>query len=164
MLGKVTVENSKVSKAIRAFTNSPVSHSIIYIGTGDYVVEAIGDGVVRRSLNSSISDASLAVAYRHPEVNESNAKDIRRFLAWQLGKPYNYAGIARQADKHCIIIGIVDRTAHRHNSFFCSELVWAAYASVGIKLSDTAPSWTTPNDIPTLKSVGALDYVGHLKA
>ena len=53
--------NATISRAIRAASGSVVSHSMIYAGNQE-VLEAIGDGVVRRSVNMALKDASLAVA------------------------------------------------------------------------------------------------------
>jgi uncharacterized protein YycO len=162
-----TIKKSVISAGIRAATSSPVSHSILYIGN-EQAIEAIADGIVLRSLAQAIGDATLAVAYRYPEISEVQALKIRDFGGWQLGKKYNYAGIGRHA--FCVIRGSIAcqrdsrQVVMKRDEFFCSQLVFAAFKSVGIPLSETEPNWSTPGDIPKLALTKALNYVGHLKA
>jgi hypothetical protein len=111
------------------------------------------------------------VAYRYPELDDADALKIRDFAGFQLDKPYNYMGVAQQGvNKLCILTGQIGCAVgtrlinFKHDTFFCSELIWVAYAQVGIKLSKTAPNWSKPGDVPTLQLKRALDYVGHLKA
>jgi len=49
-----------------------VSHAMLYIGNGQ-VIEAVQGGVVVRSLQSALSDASLAVAYRSTDMDVGQA-------------------------------------------------------------------------------------------
>jgi uncharacterized protein YycO len=124
-----------------------------------------------RTLGESIQEASLAVAYRHPDVDDETALKIRDFVGNQIGKSYNYAGVAQQGVyKYCLLTGkivcavVAGNVSIKHDSFFCSEIIWAAYASVGIKLSSTAPNWSQPGHIPKLALKKSLNYVGHLVA
>jgi len=50
------------------------------------------------------------------------------------------------------------------NNWFCSELVLAAFAEGGVRLTNTPVHYTAPGDIPILQSNGILEYVGHLKS
>jgi uncharacterized protein YycO len=166
----VSTTNAKVSKVIRAGTFSPVSHSMLYIGD-ELIVEAIASGVVLRSIYEAVQDATLAVAYRHPDITDISGLKIRDFVGFQLGKGYNFVGIGQQATyKVCVIGGsIVCQIAARNikikrDEFFCSELVFAAYKSVGLKLSDVEPNWSEPAHIPRLSLKKALNYVGHIRA
>jgi uncharacterized protein YycO len=175
----VSTTKSMISARIRGATSSPVSHSILYIGD-ELVVEAIGDGVVLRTLAQALEDATLAVVYRYPEISDVEAREVRDFVGWQLGKKYNYAGIGQQAlhkyDKYCIIRGpILCRALEpsgdgsrvdvtKYDRFTCSQLVFSAFRSAGIPLTSTEPSWSQPGDIPFLQSYRVLEYVGHLKA
>jgi uncharacterized protein YycO len=158
-----------ISGAIRAASDYPVSHTILYIGDG-LVVEAIGEGVVLRSLGASIASATLAVAYRHAAVDDLKALKIKDFVGYQIGKKYNYAGVAQQGIyKACSISGniacrwVSGKVSFKHDTFFCSELIWSAYASAGVPLSGK-PVWSSPDDLPKLHLIKALDYVGHIKA
>ena len=44
-------------RAVELFTTSPVSHAALYVGGGD-LVEAVGEGVRRRSLEDSLDEGS----------------------------------------------------------------------------------------------------------
>jgi uncharacterized protein YycO len=163
------------SKIIRTVTNSPVSHTSLYVGGGQ-VVEAIKDGVVQRSLKAAFGGASLAVAYRRPGLGDTDVLAIRDYAGMQIGKPYNFEGLPGLAGS---ILGLphgmsgwiesklqsMPLTKHRKaDSFFCSELVLAAYQNQGVRLTRGEPSWGTPEDITALRLDRTLSYVGHLKA
>jgi len=169
-----------VSQVIRSFTDGPISHAMIYIGDG-LVVEAISEGVVNRSLGDAISDATVAVAFRHPQLADEMAWRMRDWLGRQLGRAYDYWGIFQQArfrinssicdtlsgsarDRCRNFMGRVYLGTHENDRFFCSKLVLAAYRDVGLSLTATLPHWASPNDIANLRLSHTLDYVGHLKA
>ncbi len=179
-----------VSKAIRLATLSKVSHAMLCIG-GDLVVEAIGDGVVQRSIFDAVKEANLAVAYRHPGLTEMQALKVRDFAGRQVGKDYNYGALIRQAGVKlppqaqavglagfagfslgCWITGDVECANMRdkvnpfikRDEFFCSQLVLAAYEHAGVALTTKKPVWSSPEDIAKARLKGKLLYVGHLKA
>jgi uncharacterized protein YycO len=117
---------------------------MLYVDYGQ-VVEAIGEGVLLRQLDEAVAQASLAVAYRHPDMTPDRALIARDFVGQQLGKGYNYAGIAGQAGAAidswaCGVFlnaKLVSRCRHftrdidlsvtSRDRFFCSQLVVAAY-------------------------------------
>ncbi|MCC7507450.1 MAG: hypothetical protein IT259_19240 [Saprospiraceae bacterium] len=168
------------SAAIRAFTNSPISHACVYIGDGR-IIEAVGSGVEDKSLDSALADDSVAVAFRHPQMTSDKALQLRDYLGQQLGRPYNYWGIARQAtfrveSSRCSLVptetlreacrnffGRILLGTPDNQSFFCSQLVLEAYQQIGLPLTNTPANWATPNDIAVLSYNGTLLYVGHLK-
>jgi hypothetical protein len=144
------------------------------------VVEAVGQGVILRSLTDSLADDSVAVAFRYPGITEEQQLMVRDFAGQQLDKPYNYVGIVRQAtfqveSSNCDAlpgelqqtcrtwIGKVLLGSGNTDTFFCSQLVLAAYASAGIPLTTDPPVWGTPQDIVELSLSAHLAYVGHLK-
>lgn len=167
----VSTARHPVSFAIRAGTLSAVSHAMIYVGGGN-IVEAVGDGVREVALGTAIGDAILAVAYRDPRVDAAKAQALVDFARAQVGRPYNYAGIARIGYRitHPLasrildvvrdIAGVDDTSA---GSFFCSELVFAAFEAAGIPLVAQRAGDNTPQDVVQLTR-GSLGYVGHLKA
>jgi hypothetical protein len=123
------------------------------------------------SLAKAIDGATLAVAYRYPEITEIQALKIRDFAGWQLDKNYNYIGIGQQAVyKYCVIRGKIARqlvsrhVVNKRDEFFCSQFVFEAFKFVGIPLTETEPNWSGPGHIPKLASKGVLNYIGHLKA
>jgi uncharacterized protein YycO len=164
------------SRIIRTVTSSPVSHTSLYVG-GGLVVEAIKEGVVQRSLTAAFAGASLAVAYRRPELPDTDALAIRDYAGRQIGKPYNFAGLPGVAGS---ILGLphgmsgwiearlpplpLRKPRRQEDSFFCSELVLAAYQTQGARLTIGEPRWGTPQDITALRLDRTLIYVGHLKA
>lgn len=177
----VSTTPALISRAIRVATGAPVSHALIYIG-GSQVVEAIGEGVVLRSLAESVAASTVAVAFRVPDLTSDEGLRVRDFVGKQIGLPYNRMGIVRQAafqlDRavfchgktgddytRCVNwVGRVDMGTPDNSSFFCSELVLAAFADAGVPLVTTPPGWGSPGDIADLRLDGRLAYVGHLKA
>ena len=173
----VSTTPARISELIRAVTDSPVSHSMLYIGGGQ-VVEAIKPGVTLRSLGEAVREASLAAAYRHPRLTSTQALRVRDVVGHNLDKGYDFTGIAGQAgfaldravlcleaDIECIRrVGTNNMRLERKDRFFCSELVADAFQRVGLPLTDTPPSWVSPDDIANLRVRGHLEYVGHLKA
>lgn len=167
----VSTARHPVSYAIRAGTVSSVSHAMLYVGDG-HVVEAVGSGVRRVPVATALSGAILAVAYRRSGITSSQARAVADFAVRHVGRPYNYAGAARHAVRitHPILSRIADAIARGAGlrrdeaaSFFCSELVYAAFEAAGVPLSTTAAADGTPASLPSLLG-GTLGYVGHLVA
>lgn len=167
----VSTTGAAVSATIRVGTGSPVSHAMLFVGNGE-VIEAVGSGVRRVALGTAINDASLAVAYRVPDLTEKEGRMVVGFALGQIGKKYDTggaagAGIARNP-LACAAAGVVICVAARTESlasggrFYCSELVLAAYAAANRPLVARSPSLSVPNDIPQAYSHGRLVYVGHL--
>jgi uncharacterized protein YycO len=177
-IGDIVVSTTPawISRRIKEVTGSPVSHAMLYIGGGQ-VVESILEGVTLRSLGEAVKEATLAAAYRHPRLSSTQALRVRDAVGLNLGKGYDFAGIAGQAgfaldravlcleaDIECIRrVGTNNMRLERKDRFFCSELVADAFRQVGLPLTDTPPSWVSPDDIANLRIRGHLEYVGHLK-
>lgn len=167
----VSTARHAVSYAIRAGTLSAVSHAMIYAGDGN-VVEAVGEGVRIVPLADAIDDAILAVAYRDARVDAAKAQTIVEFAQAQDGRPYNYEGAARIGHRILFpfssrvldairnLVGVDETTAR---SFFCSELVYAAFEHAGIPLATQGTGPGTPDDLVQLRHENLI-YVGHLKA
>jgi uncharacterized protein YycO len=176
----VSTTSAFISGAIRAVSGSPVSHAGIYTGSGT-IIEAIGAGVVERPIADSLRDDSLAVAFRKPGLTDAQAQHAVEFALAQVGRSYNYFGIVRQAayryhssycnllpaslqDRCRGVVARVDLGTSDGSTFFCSQLVIAAYREAGAPLTTTDPQWTDPGQLAELRLNGMLDYVGHLKA
>ena len=177
----VSTTGARVSGLIRWATKSQVSHAMLYIGGGQ-VVEAIGEGVMLRSLADAVAEATVAVAFRHPTLTTAQALVVRDFAGQQLGKAYNYWGIVRQGgfqldretfcsgksgadyDRCVNWAGRVNLGKGDDDSFFCSQLVVAAYQNAGVPLTSSPPNWNSPDDLAQLGMSKRLGYVGHLKA
>jgi hypothetical protein len=144
---------------------------MVYVGDG-HVVEAVGSGVRRVPVATALSGAILAVAYRRTGITAAQAQAVADFATRQVGRAYNYAGAARHAARitHPILSRIAEAIARGAGvrreeaaSFFCSELVYAAFEAAGVPLSTTPPADGTPASLPSLLG-GSLGYVGHLVA
>jgi plastocyanin len=194
----LSTTNNPISKGIRGATDSPVSHTILYVGDG-MVVEAVMGGVRLVPLEKALSDATFAVALRHPGLTHDQALQIRDFAGKQLKKGltltnYDFQyGIIKQAkfrldmatmelivetlcpdmdpktkdllvkDLLPTLLASINLGTRTNDSWFCSELVIAAYDAAGVPLTSTPPHWTAPGDIIPIRSNGALEYVGHIK-
>lgn len=151
----VSTTRAGVSGVIRVGTWSVVSHAALYVGRGD-VIEAIGQGVVRRGLDAALADDALAVAYRCPKVNAAIASRIVSFAMAQRGTPYSVKGAVLSSDKIlCRLVGPIPAT------FFCSQLVFESYRRAGMPLTSSPSQCVTPDDAVSIAEK-SLTYVGHL--
>ena len=172
----VSTTNAAVSRAIRSVSGSVVSHAMIYSGDG-FVIEAVGEGVVRRELSVAIADATLAVAFRHVRMTNAAAQSVVQFAANQIGRSYDVTGILGQAGYQldrwylCNVRGVrnCDQRAQRNNlwmsnsgRFFFSELVAEAYRRAGVPLVNGRSDSVSPQRIVEATTTGDLSYVGHL--
>jgi hypothetical protein len=171
-----------LSATIRKVTGAEVSHSALYVGNGK-VVEAIEEGVILRSLDTAMADDSLAVAYRHRDMTPVKANQLMAFAEKHARErtPFDNWGLIQVAPgqlaraicnqkqgaarTECLQRASRLRVGTNDDgSFFCSELVLAAFEHAGLSLTDTDPSWSTPGQIVELHHNGLFDYVGHLVA
>jgi GH24 family phage-related lysozyme (muramidase)/uncharacterized protein YycO len=177
----VTTRNGPISSVIRNVTGAPVSHAILYIGNGQ-VVEAIGNGVTLRSLEQALAGCTVAVAFRDPALTPEAALKVRDYAGRMLDRPFNTLGLVRQggfqldratfcsgksgaAYDQCVNwVGNVNLGRGGDDSFFCSQLVVAAFQDAGVPLTNTPPNWTSPSDLADLGMARRLGYVGHLLA
>jgi uncharacterized protein YycO len=177
----VSTTSAFVSAIIRAGTSPEVSHSALFIG-GDQVVEAIGEGVVLRDLATSLSDDRLTVAYRLPDLTSDQGLKIRDYVGNQLGLPYSVKGALGAGFSYgerkspyagmwaCAKAGICTKPAppmykaDKVDTFFCSQLVFAAYQDAGVPITGGRAEDIAPVDFSDLWILKILVYVGHLKA
>ena len=172
----VSTTGDLISKIIRDFTGSLVSHAALYVGDG-MVVEAVASGVELRTLEDALEDDLYAVALRHPAITEDQGMRIRDFAGEQIDRKYDYRAIGmhalyRVAAGVCAGMSGITRAAckvaRRRIAFgnddadrwFCSELVFAAFKAAGVPFG-TTPMARTPGGLLTLDP--PLEYVGHLK-
>lgn len=177
-----------VSRGIRTISDSPVSHAALYIGDGQ-VVEALADGVVLNQLAGSVASNEVVVAFRYPGMTQEQGLRVRDFAGQNLGARYNYFGVVRQAPfsvdrricerlpaalRQRCTAGMARIYLGRGDSdtFFCSQLVVAAFQHAGVPLTSADPRWVSPGDlarmredaVPAFPITHPLEYVGHLKA
>jgi uncharacterized protein YycO len=152
----VSTTKANISLGIRVATQAVVSHAALYCGSGT-VIEAIGQGVVSRSITDSLQDDVLAVAYRSPNMTKKISTAIIGFASKQLGKTYDLRGAIYSDDiVLCLISG------PRPSAFFCSELVVEAYKQGGLPLTVLPSQCITPGDLANI-AIQRLVYAGHLK-
>ncbi len=167
----VSAGTGTVSAVIRAGTGSEVSHAALYVG-GETVVEAVGEGVVRRSLGASLSEHYLAVAYRVAGITPRQAQAVVNAAAGFRGA-YDTAGAAGAGLANrpvvCVLVfGIVPcATASMggfksSDKFYCSQLVLEAFRRAGASFITDNPNTSTPQTIVNAYSRSRLMYVGHL--
>lgn len=70
-----------------------VKHAILYIGNSNgipSIIEATGEGVIKRSLIECLSDKDLLIIVRPNIFGNGNIEDGIFFANTQVGKPYDY--------------------------------------------------------------------------
>ena len=177
------------SAGIRLLTLAPVSHAAIYIGP-EGVAEAVGHGIVVRSLDALLADESVVVAFRHPKLDAAQAERVRTFALGKVGEPYNTMGVMLLAPfslerrvcelpllpdgarDFCIRgIATIQLGAGRNDRFFCSQFVLESYRQAGLPITDADARLVSPadilhmreGDVPSVAIHQPLRYVGHLK-
>ena len=186
----LTADNGLKSSGIRLATLSPVSHAAVYLGDSQ-VVEAVGEGIRRRTVADLVAEEVTVVAFRHPGITAEHVSKMNVFAAQHVGQKYNYVGIMLQAPftierRACELplvpslvrdfclrgVAAVQLGLGRNDQFFCSQFVLEAYRSAGLPLTDADPRLINPGDllhmregdIPSVRIHQALQYVGHLKS
>lgn len=148
---------------------------MLYVGDG-WVIEAILSGVVRRTLDAALSEATLAVAYRARFITQYHAQLVvahaNRLQAGSRG--YDFmgaigAGLARSRWVCVVLLGELGCGALRHGGpvnpdrFYCSEFVLAAFEAAGVPITTGRRGRSTADDIVNAYSSGRLEYLGHLR-
>lgn len=180
------------SLGIRLFSGSTVSHAAIYLGD-DKVVEAVGgSGVQIVTLAQALDHNSKIVVMRVPGLTGEQALSILNFSEENLGKNYNYNGVALMAPfmltrqlcslnpfssefrDSCISMMAQIQLGNDEDAkgnYFCSQFVIEAYNRAGLPITKSAPVWISPVDLLHMREGDVasftpnvpLQYVGHLK-
>ena len=185
----LTASDGLASAGIRALTFAPVSHAAIYLGD-ERVAEAVGQGIVVRTLAAVLREESVVVAFRHPGLSPAQAERIGRFAEARVGERYNTLGVLLLAPfalerrvcelplvpgpvrDFCIRgIAAIQLGAGSSDRFFCSQFVLEAYARAGLPITEADPRLVSPadilhmreGDVPSVVIREPLVYVGHLK-
>ncbi|WP_266170735.1 papain-like cysteine protease family protein [Dyella subtropica] len=174
------------SAVIRAGSGAEISHAMLYVGQGGQVIESTGAGVQLRPLADALADSRLAVAFRVPNLTDTQKQQVADAAARYLDRSYNYVGLIRiasyQIDRHAcdLLSGDAAERCRRFigrielgdgadtETLFCSQLVAQAFQDAGRPIVSVPPNWVAPGDLANLSTgtmaSGTLAYVGHLKA
>lgn len=138
--------NNPYDLAIKYITWSHYSHCGIVIN-GYYYDAKPSKGVEKLSVNDIPRDYDLFGV----TVTDLQYEKIQLFLDAQVGKPYDFIGIAR----------FILRTppSQNHNEWFCSSLIFAAFLAAGIRLLGEKDYKITPASLPEspyLKYLGKI--------
>ncbi len=143
-----------MSMAIRALTASPYSHvGLVYLFAGRvYSLEAVGAGVRLILMSEVLRRYHGGVDYYEvPRATTEQRAGAVAFCFQQLGRLYDRPGLLRFGA--ALVLG--RKLATREDqSWFCSELVAAAYRKQGLSLAAERPTYTSPADLavsPELK-------------
>ncbi|NML48708.1 distant relative of cell wall-associated hydrolase [Ramlibacter sp. G-1-2-2] len=185
----LSAANGLTSAGIRLLTVSPVSHASLYVGDAQ-VAEAVGEGIRRRSVEALLAEESTVAAFRHPGLRPEHIDKMRAFVGETVGTRYNVVGVMLQAPfsierRLCELplapapmrdlcvrgVGAVQLGLGSSDRFFCSQFVLEAYRRAGLPLTEADPRFLSPadllhmreGDVPSVRSLQALQYVGHLK-
>lgn len=142
----VSEKKSFASFIIRRVTYSPFSHVDVVMPDGTLLGARMSGGVQARPANYAKFDTVALFTIQLPADDEAK---FYAFLHAQLGKPYDKSGIANLA--------IQNRNWHDDDSWFCSELVAAAFEHAGHPLVIVPNAdRVTPRDVsisPLLKQI-----------
>jgi uncharacterized protein YycO len=146
----LTSDPNKVSKKVRQFTNSEISHAMIYIATCS-VMDSTDAGV--RTTNTQrmfFEDESVVLVMRPTEQLQNNAlEQIVHYARSMTGTDYS------RAEAAAVVTGKFSKKTRRQ---FCSRLVAQAYAAAGMKLVPD-PDYCSPENLRTSPLLSAIDDV-----
>lgn len=117
-----------VSSLIRWQSRAPYSHAALLMPDGRIVESWQGAGVRIKML----SDWTDIDAYSCPLMDEGDWDMAIRFALKQVGKPYDYLGVARFVTR---------RPSPINDKWFCSELVYRALQVAGVDLFARIQPW-----------------------
>jgi cell wall-associated NlpC family hydrolase len=151
-----------VSETIRYFSNASYNHAAIYVGNGE-VVEAVGSGVRKIKLTEFLAEGDhiiRSMVLRDANLTGSQREAIADFAKKQVGKPYNIATLPFALGKR----KPDNANSFNRDSYYCSQLVAAAYSSAGARLDATLEH--SPGELAgmvksKLTAVGALYDKGY---
>ena len=176
------------SDQIREATGSDASHAMLYIGVqnGQHkVIESVASGVEIHALNSALSGADAAAAFRYPGLTGRQRSSITGFAARMAGegRGFDYMGLIRHArfrydvGRVCSGLSGPDAQACRagrarvrlgsraqSDNFICSQLVAEAFKQAGVPLTSDPSHWVAPGDLvaDNVNLLVDLEYVGHV--
>ncbi len=146
----LTTTNAPVSKAIRMYTKSEISHAMIYVDDFS-VIDATDEGVHARNTQRIFfgDNCAVHVLRLKAPLSQSDMKAVCNFVRSRIGTEYSI----REA-----VLTAVGGGKSWTRKQFCSRLVAQAYGSVGrILVAD--PNFCSPEELktsPLVAEVGAI--------
>jgi hypothetical protein len=172
----VSTTDARMSQVIRIYGWGHYSHAFVYSGDG-MVTEAVGDGVQRVSLATSLKGAIRAGVLRDPSMSSEVAAAVVASANSKVGKVYNWKGLAAMAYTKSAnltaaassgfsamvdVLTTVDAIPGdlgSNGTYFCSQLVTSSFKEGGNSLFDK--DGASPNDIVRLNG-SRLQLIGRL--
>lgn len=146
----LTTSVEKESSIIRAFTNSDISHAMLYVSDGS-VMDSTGEGVQARNIDKMFYDDSCAI-YAYRPVKELSPEQLDKVIAYarsETGAPYSVLEA---------IISVITPFGRGSRKQYCSRLIARAYASAGVKLV-WRPNYCSPGGLQCSKKLVELHDV-----
>lgn len=145
-----------LSGVIRLVTRSAYSHvGLVHLFEGHvYCLEAVASGVRLCRMSEEVRRYEGGIDYF--EVLSAGEKERRGavgFAFQQLGKPFDFVGLARFFVR---IVFHARLKARADDRFFCAELVARAYAGQGLRFAERPATWTSPSDLAASSEVRLL--------
>lgn len=126
---------SPVSRVIRFMTWSDYSHASWVSPDGGYEVESWIYGVqLEPGLGSNHTPGTVVDLFRVRDLTIEQEYLVEGFLREQVDKKYDWAGLFN-------FITRKPQSPDEQDKWFCSELIFAAHASAGIRLLRDIPYW-----------------------
>ena len=123
------------SVAIRAHSNSPVSHVGMFINR-TRIISARAEGVITDTIEAWMPQYWIF----RMKATSGQLLAMMSFIAAQIGAGYDYLALTNF---------LTNRDLHDPNKWFCSELVTAAILAAGIPIfgGRRLPAFTSPGDL-----------------
>jgi uncharacterized protein YycO len=149
-----TTSQNFISWAIRRRTWGKFSHVQIIVNVGETisVVSADSNGVFCRDVTEE--EWGNYAILTCPEITEEERKNVVNFCLSQIGKPYDFVGLASF---------LLYKEMQSDNRWFCSEIAYIAYKQAGIRLQRRVKQdFISPRDLyisPSLMPIaGNAEY------
>jgi uncharacterized protein YycO len=145
-----------ISATIRLATRSAYSHvGLVHLFEGHvYCLEAVASGVRLCRMSEEVRRYDGDIDYFEVvAADDAQRRGAVGFGFQQLGKPFDFVGLAR------FFLRIVFHARLRARSddrFFCAELVARGYAAQGLHFAERPASWTSPSDLAASPQVRFL--------
>lgn len=148
----LTTTNHLISRVIRLYTSSQISHAMIYVDFSS-IIHATGIGVNADNTQRLLFDCpNHVMVYRHKHADQTQLEKVIQILRSKIGQPYS-------ALKAIIYSTIKNVNIEKDEKTFCSMLLAQAFMNADAKIVDDIKC--TPEDIR--KSRALLEVTSPLR-